>query len=367
MLPAAPQAEAGDHRALMGYASGWMFIAVGATGLLGLLSPALRFHLGWQVGLGVSIVLYGLLTVRDVVHWATRPMSAHIAAMFAALPIVVLGLWASGGTGSYVRPVLLLAPIHWGFFVKGRLVLAALCGGLIAAFWTPLLYQPGAGQQQAIALTASLSVTIIILAIALALIRDRLQAAEQALRQLATLDPLTGLLNRRGFREGMTKLLGSASADATPYLVLLDLDHLKQLNDVHGHAVGDDALQAVAARLNANTRPRDVVARLGGDEFAVAGLTCQARSADRLASRLQLAVSGELENTGVHVAASTGWSIDFTPASDPRTATRTALQEADQRLFANKRTRHERGHQPPERENLHPAGAGMETEKHPDD
>jgi diguanylate cyclase (GGDEF)-like protein len=340
MLPRAPQAEAGDHRALMGYASGWMFIAVGATGLLGLLSPALRFHLGWQAGLGVAVVIYGLLTVRDVMDWAARPMSAHIAAMFAALPIVALGLWASGGTWSYLRPVLLLAPIHWGFFLERRLVLAALCGGLIAAFWTPFLYQTGAGQHQAIALTSTLSLTIIILAIALSLIRDRLQAAEQAYRELATLDPLTGLLNRRGFREGMTQLLASARADRAPYLVLLDLDHLKHLNDSHGHAVGDDALRAVAARLKANTRPRDVVARLGGDEFVVAGHTCQARGADRIASRLQLAVSGELEKTGVHVAASTGWSINFPSGTEPRAATQTALQEADEGLFVNKRTRH---------------------------
>lgn len=69
----------------------------------------------------------------------------HIAAMVVALPVVVLALWASGGAHSYMRPVLLLAPIHWGFFVTRRRVLAALCVGLMLTFWSPLLYQTGVG------------------------------------------------------------------------------------------------------------------------------------------------------------------------------------------------------------------------------
>lgn len=85
------------------------------------------------------------------------------------------------------------------------------------------------------------------------------------------MDPLTGLLNRRGFRAALHHLVDSVRGDVSTYLVLLDLDNLKQVNDVHGHPAGDEALRAFADRLSRGARGGDIVARLGGDEFAVAG------------------------------------------------------------------------------------------------
>jgi diguanylate cyclase (GGDEF)-like protein len=338
-----PEVEVGDRRGLMGYVSGWMYAGVGIIALSGLLVPALRFHPAWQFGLGLGCVLYGLITIADVVEWKRRPMSMHVAAMVAALPVIALALWATGGARSYLKPVLLLAPIHWGFFVRRRRMLAGLCGGFILMYWTPLLYQPVAHKQWSIAITATMSLAIVAVAAALSLIRARLDATEAQLRELASVDPLTGLLNRRGFHGALNQLVESADAERHTYLILLDLDHLKLLNDTHGHAVGDEALRRFAERLSAAARSCDVVARLGGDEFAVAGHTREPDAVDRVASRLEIAVAGEFgETEGVRIDATTGWSVIAEPVGDAVAEAENLMLAADERLLTNKRHRHGR-------------------------
>jgi diguanylate cyclase (GGDEF)-like protein len=338
--PPAVEVEVGDQRGLMGYVSGWMYAGVGVIGLFGLAVPALRFHPAWQLGLGLASLLYGLITIVDVVNWKTRPMWMHVSAMAAALPVIALALWATGGSHSYLKPVLLLAPIHWGFFVRQRRMLALLCLGFILMYWTPLLYQADAHRDGRVAITISLSLTIIVIAAALSLIRQRLDAAEEELRELASVDPLTGLLNRRGFRTALHRLVASADAERSTYLILLDLDHLKRLNDTHGHPVGDEALRRFAERLAAGARTGDVVARLGGDEFAVAGHTREPATVDRVASRLEIAVSGDLCGAeGVRIDATTGWSVSDKSAADTPTEAEQLLHAADERLLVNKRNR----------------------------
>jgi two-component system cell cycle response regulator len=84
-------------------------------------------------------------------------------------------------------------------------------------------------------------------------------------------DPLTGLLNRRRFSEELERVLRYASRyGRSGALVMLDLDNLKLLNDIHGHSAGDDAVKLVAREILGRVRTTDIVARLGGDEFAIA-------------------------------------------------------------------------------------------------
>jgi diguanylate cyclase (GGDEF)-like protein len=85
------------------------------------------------------------------------------------------------------------------------------------------------------------------------------------LRHDADHDPLTGLLNRAGLEREMAE----APADGSQWLLYLDLDGFKPVNDTYGHQAGDEVLRAVAQRLQAAVRPDDLVARLGGDEFLV--------------------------------------------------------------------------------------------------
>src|SRR5262245_38651808 len=101
----------------------------------------------------------------------------------------------------------------------------------------------------------------------IASLKARLAEAEAA----ADLDPLTPVSNRRAFARALRRIAAySARYGAPASVIYFDLDDLKALNDRHGHAVGDAALQAIAERLSRNVRESDVVGRMGGDEFAVA-------------------------------------------------------------------------------------------------
>ena len=98
---------------------------------------------------------------------------------------------------------------------------------------------------------------------------EGLQAAERRVRHLAMHDSLTTLPNRSFFAERLDQALSAAAPQQRGFAVLyLDLDDFKQVNDTHGHAVGDELLRVVAARLSRSVRAEDVVSRLGGDEFA---------------------------------------------------------------------------------------------------
>lgn len=120
------------------------------------------------------------------------------------------------------------------------------------------------------------------------------------LERLALTDELTGLYNRRGIEGRLSERLAEAGRHGEAgVLVYLDLNGLKRINDVHGHAAGDEAIRLVAAALRRSLRSSDSIGRLGGDEFAVvlprcpanAGLTKAARMAQAI-SRLVLVVDG---------------------------------------------------------------------------
>jgi diguanylate cyclase (GGDEF)-like protein len=97
-----------------------------------------------------------------------------------------------------------------------------------------------------------------------------LQQSQQLLEQLAYYDGLTGLANRRLFNDDLRHLMAQAQRSGLGlYLLLVDLDHFKQINDTLGHDAGDRVLKTVSACLTAAVREADRTARLGGDEFAV--------------------------------------------------------------------------------------------------
>jgi diguanylate cyclase (GGDEF)-like protein len=94
------------------------------------------------------------------------------------------------------------------------------------------------------------------------------ERAEARHRQEATIDPLTGVPNRRGFVDRAEKVLTHCRSQGLPVsLLLFDLDHFKRINDTYGHQVGDDVLVAFCHTVQQRLRPQDVFARLGGEEF----------------------------------------------------------------------------------------------------
>ena len=96
------------------------------------------------------------------------------------------------------------------------------------------------------------------------------EAIQQEMMRQARTDPLTGLLNRRAFREEILRHTARAEQEGAPNtLIFLDLDHFKTVNDRLGHEIGDRVLQRTATLLRETFRPSDLIARLGGDEFAL--------------------------------------------------------------------------------------------------
>ncbi|MEJ1392387.1 MAG: GGDEF domain-containing protein, partial [Candidatus Sedimenticola sp. (ex Thyasira tokunagai)] len=90
-------------------------------------------------------------------------------------------------------------------------------------------------------------------------------------RQQASTDPLTGLSNRKVFFETLEETIAAATEEAGAdfCLVMLDIDHFKNVNDTHGHLVGDKVIRFVADTLKKNTKGRDTAARYGGEEFTL--------------------------------------------------------------------------------------------------
>ena len=118
--------------------------------------------------------------------------------------------------------------------------------------------------------------------------RRALDAALLAATRLATTDPLTGLLNRRGLWEAIPVLVAMAGPERREVALLLcDLDHFKRINDTLGHGVGDEVLRRVAAILRDHVRRDDVVARIGGEEIAVVASCAIPEQAVALAERIR--------------------------------------------------------------------------------
>jgi diguanylate cyclase (GGDEF)-like protein len=156
-----------------------------------------------------------------------------------------------------------------------------------------------------------------------------LHTALKHLHGLVTHDSLTGLLNRRGFDQALARL---DPATRTGSVLLLDLDGFKAINDLLGHAMGDAALMAVAARLADTVRDGGDVARLGGDEFAV--LTQPGVRVGTLARRILAALAAPIVVDGQTLRVGTSIGIARFPADG---ATPEAmLRAADAALYAAK-------------------------------
>ncbi|HUH32166.1 MAG TPA: GGDEF domain-containing protein [Rhodanobacter sp.] len=114
---------------------------------------------------------------------------------------------------------------------------------------------------------------------------------EQRLREQASTDGLTGLLQRNRFLEmARTSLLATYSKQQTASMLYVDADHFKQINDDYGHAAGDAVLVALAAALRAHSRPTDLIGRMGGEEFALLLPGVSLQHASERAEQLRLAV-----------------------------------------------------------------------------
>ena len=162
------------------------------------------------------------------------------------------------------------------------------------------------------------------------------QALEQ-IRQLATHDDLTGLLNRRAMLDRMQLEQRRSLRSGSPLLIAqLDIDHFKAVNDTHGHAAGDLVLQSFADTVRRNVRDTDVLARWGGEEFVL--LLCDTPAADAvtLMERLRQAVQAmqvPVAQGGQPITVTVSIGLARHTPADPLAGT---LERADRALYAAK-------------------------------
>jgi len=296
-----------------------------------------RFAVG--DALGILVVAPVLLSVN---RWKNdRPVRTAIAPAIATLVISALAIHSWPGGWDTVTPYLVIIPLTWAALrsgVRGAswsiLAVGQVANIAIATGTEPFVATSDTGYTVTLlqAYLGIVAVSTLILASATSELSDR-DAVEEALRQQALHDSLTGLPNRLQLVQRLDEFLETARTEGAPIaMAVVDLDDFKRVNDTNGHLVGDELLIATGQRLLSSVRGSDLVARIGGDEFVVlidgANDTAVEAITTRITDRLSapLIVKGRSIQTTVSVGVAFG-SPDTTPEDLFRNAD-TALYRA---------------------------------------
>ena len=289
-------------------------------------SPSLDPRELAAAGIGAALVgVVLLLGQHRLPRW-----SFHLVAL-AGTGLATLVIHAWGPETSYgPMPYLLVMVFAFYFFslpaaiLQLALITAAFAVELQAQ---DLTYAPVGGWLATVA-------TLLLMGIVVAATRDRLVAVVEGLTDAARRDPLTDLLNRRGFEEAFDVELERARRTGGPLtLVVGDLDRFKEINDRFGHAAGDDALRRVAGLIESAKRGFDSAARVGGEEFAILAPDADEHGSYMLAERIRADVERSFsEGPGP-------LTISFGIATFPLhgQSADSLLRAGDQALYAAKR------------------------------
>lgn len=294
-----------------------------------------------------SLELLWLVPVIAIAWWTSieadalsgrAAMALVLAAAYATAAIVFTITQGSAAGRALLSSSLLL----WG--VERALTASAYVRFGAPALWAEPLHYMNFG---AIFFEMMIAVGIIILLFEasqrqLAGEMRQLQDSEQQLKEMGVRDPLTGLYNRHHFNDVIRRELANGRRYGTSLSMLLaDVDSFKQINDIKGHAVGDEVLVFVANYLTGTLRESDFVFRWGGDEFLIllpqTDEGSAAQKAEELARRMPV-----FQGTGdLPVRLSVGWATHRMDAEFPMT-----LSQADARMYEmkvrNKKEREER-------------------------
>jgi diguanylate cyclase (GGDEF)-like protein len=163
---------------------------------------------------------------------------------------------------------------------------------------------------------------------------DKMEARTEEVYELAALDPLTGLYNRRFGEQRLAGEVTRSQRHGTPLtVVLLDLNRLKDINDRFGHPVGDEVIKYFAGRVSRAIRGSDVAIRMGGDEFLLLLPECKPEEVQHVVGRMS-GMQTELGGQTISITFSAGWT-NYIPGELPQEL----LKRADAALYVNKRSR----------------------------
>jgi len=259
---------------LIARAQAYLFAVAGLVGAIGVVLPhPERFNETGMLGVQLASVLAAAVLVFSR---GRLPDWSLTIGPFAAMLLTSLVIMFSGSsTSPYVLFYLWIG--LYAFYVMPRTHAAVLAGftivnylGVVVAYrvWGDA---PGAVQaNEDIPAMVLMVGTVVIAGTFIAVLRERVGRLIRQLTDAATTDPLTGLLNRRGFHRALDMELARALPSGRGFSVLVgDCDLFKALNDRLGHHAGDDALLAVGRLLEGHGRAIDAAARIGGEEFAV--------------------------------------------------------------------------------------------------
>ncbi|HEY6797127.1 MAG TPA: GGDEF domain-containing protein [Kineosporiaceae bacterium] len=287
------------------------------------------------------IVTAGDLLIALVCLWRRERLGerAFLAVQVVSIAVMVPALYFTTPTGSLrSAELMLLGPLVIGvIFLESRwaaAVVTLLCAvGANVITLHRLAEAPDAGGE-----VFGELVCFALIAIVVRTLRESAFEALQTARTGEITDPLTGLPNRRGFERAGAASWQRSSAERAPVAVLvLDVDHFKQVNDTFGHAAGDQLLARLADVLRANLRPGDVAVRLGGEEFAVLS-PIEPGQAFRVAERLRRALETELKPVTVSIGVVETVPGPVTAPADAAEALWRSAERADGGLYEAKRS-----------------------------
>ena len=236
---------------------------------------------------------------------ALRPGIAFCALMLGVACVL------TGGPHSPLVPLFAMPAVAAAAHIRGRRLLyvlgaieACIVGVSLSRGLEVLLDDPA----RLIVPTALLTMVSIVV--------SSLAASDSEHRSAATLDPLTGMLNRHGLAARFSELAAQARRSGRPIsLAVVDVDVFKSVNDEHGHRRGDEVLLGIAATLSANLRPFELAYRIGGDEFLIVlpglSLAEAVQVGDRLREKIRDAKPGGLPIT-VSIGVSSAQGEDLT-------------------------------------------------------
>lgn len=236
--------------------------------------------------------------------------------------------------------------VYTGLRFKTRDVLPALDSNITSLVFAPLYYKKNTFGYIAFDFNHSSSymqriwVKNVRLALENLRTQDALKQYSVAIEEISLHDPLTGVLNRRGMEKSV-KTLQRTDEQGMRFVIYVDLDGLKHINDTYGHAAGDEAIQVVADILKHCSRPGDIVARMGGDEFVCVGLVTSEEILRSMLFSMQSygMLYNERSAKRYTVNASYGWCLQN---CDEGLSIMQMIDKADSHLYEQKRLRRQR-------------------------
>jgi diguanylate cyclase (GGDEF)-like protein len=276
------------------------------------------------------------------IPWDRASIDALALGMVATVPVAGLAIYMTGGSLSYIEPLLVCPLLYAAFFFPERWAWP-LAVELVVVAGAPLIYDPDAIHNAFLPRYLALAIGFLAATWVMVGLKKRLVAAEVRQRDIANRDPLTGVGNRRHFDATMmrelerrTRPFGRRGLDNSPLaLLILDLDDFKGVNDRHGHQVGDAVLQEATARILSVLRSTDQLARIGGDEFAIVAPAAYGDAATALAEAVRTAVAlGDPDDDLPTPSTSVGWAVFPDDGQDFETL----MRSADDRMLRSKRS-----------------------------